>query len=75
MAVDNMKYSNTSKEKWQAVRVLADDRTIAIKRADKGSCVVLWDRMDYLLEAEKQSSELNVCKSINFKEKNFDRPS
>ena len=50
----------------QAIQPLADDRTIVIKRPDKGSCVVVWDRMDYLLEAE---SNTNVYKSINFKEK------
>ena len=57
MPFDNLKHSNTSKEEWQAIRTLADDRTIVIKRADKvvtGSCKVVWDRMDYLLEAEKQ---------------------
>ena len=64
-----MKHSNTSKEEWQAIRALADDRIIVIKRADKGSCVVVWDRMNYLLEAEKQLSDTNVYKSGEFKEK------
>ena len=53
MAFDNLKRRNTSKEEWQAIRALVDDRAIAIKRADKGSCVVVWHRMDHLLEAEK----------------------
>ena len=39
-----MKYSNMSREEWQAVRSSADDRSIVIKRADRGSCVVAWDR-------------------------------
>ena len=30
-------YSNLSKEEWDAIRSLADDRNIVIKRADKGS--------------------------------------
>ena len=34
---------------------LAEDRSIVIKRADKSSCVVVWDRTDYLLEVEKKS--------------------
>ena len=63
-----MKHSNTSKEEWQAIRALADDRIIVIKRADKGSCVVVWDRMNYLLEAEKQLSDTNVYQSGEFKE-------
>ena len=47
-------YSNLTKEEWQAFRSLADDRSIVIKKADNGSCVVVWDRDDYLSEAEKQ---------------------
>ena len=64
-----MKHINTSEEEWQAIWALADDRTIVIKRADKESCVVVWDRMNYLLEAEKQLRDTNVYKSIDFKEK------
>ena len=45
------------------------DRTIDSKKADKGSCVVVWDRMDYLLVAKKQLSDTNVYKSGEFKEK------
>ena len=45
-------YSNFSKEEWQAMQTLADDRSIFIKKADKGSTVVVWDRNDYILEAE-----------------------
>ena len=45
---------NMSREEWQAVRSLANDRSIVIKKADKGSCVVAWDRNDYLQEAERQ---------------------
>ena len=45
-------YSNISKEEWQAMRALANDRSIVIKKADKGSCVVVWDRIDYIAEAE-----------------------
>ena len=29
-----------------------DDRNIVIKKADKGSCVVIWDRNDYITEVE-----------------------
>ena len=32
-------YSNLSKEKWEAVRVLADDCNIVFKKADKSSRV------------------------------------
>ena len=46
-------YSNFNSEEWKAMRSLADDRSLVIKKADKGSCVVVWGRNDYLTEAEK----------------------
>ena len=51
------------------MRSLADDRNLVLKKADKGSCVVVWDRNDFLMEAEKQLSDKNVCKEVNFNEK------
>ena len=59
-------YSNLTKEQWLAVRSLADNRSIVIKKADKGSCIVVWDRGDYLLEAEKQLGDRSVYKDISF---------
>ena len=47
-----LRYSNLSKEEWEAVRTLADDRNIVVKKADKGSFVVIWDRNDYITDAE-----------------------
>ena len=46
--------SNLSKEEWEAVRTLAGDRNIVIKKVDKALCVVIWDRNDYITEAESQ---------------------
>ena len=51
------------------MRALANDRSIVIKKADKGSCVAVWDRNDYIAEAEKQLSDENIYKDINFKDK------
>ena len=62
-------YSNLSKEEWDAIRSLADDRNIVIKRADKGSCAVIWDTNDYVKEVETQLSYQNVYKSAEFKDK------
>ena len=59
-------YSNLSKEEWKAVRSLANDCNIVIKKADKGSCVVTWDRSDYIMEAEKQLNDKLVYKDVNF---------
>ena len=39
---------------WKAVRSLANDSNIILKKADKGSCVVIWDRIDYIMEEETQ---------------------
>ena len=61
-------YSNISKE-WQAMRALAEDRSIVIKNADKGSTVVVWERNDYILQAEKQLSDVHVYKDVSFNEK------
>ena len=36
------------------MRSLANDRSIVVKKADKGSRVLSWDRNDYITEAEKQ---------------------
>ena len=37
----DIKYSNLSREEWNAIRSLADDRNIIIKKADKGSYIVI----------------------------------
>ena len=59
-------YSNLSKEEWKAVRSLANDRNIVIKKADKRSFVVIWDRSDYIMEAEKKLNDKAVYKDVNF---------
>ena len=55
------RYNNLSQEEWRAIRTLADDRSIVIKKAGKGSCIVVCDRADYLREAEKQLSGKKRC--------------
>ena len=57
-----MRYSILSQEEWSAVRSLANDRSIAIKEPDKGSCFVVWDRWDYKKEAEKQLEDSTVIR-------------
>ena len=53
---------------WDALKGLADDRSIVIKKADKDSCVVVWCRDDYIKEAENQLKDNTVYKDVNFKE-------
>ena len=39
------------------MRSLHNDRSVVIKPAEKRSAVVVWDRTDYLKEAERQLSD------------------
>ena len=61
-------YSNFSKEEWQAMRPLVNDRSVVIKKSDKGLCVVVWDREDYIAETERQLGGVTVYKDVAFKE-------
>ena len=40
-------------EECKVLRNLAEDKSIVIKSVDKGSCVVIWDREDYLNEVDR----------------------
>ena len=46
-------FPNVSFEEHEALRILKSDRTIVIKEADKGSAVVVWDKVDYVTEADR----------------------
>ena len=50
------------------MRTLADDRNIVIKKADKRSCVVIWDKYDYITEAESQPKNEQVYQKVSFKQ-------
>ena len=62
-------YSNFNSEEWKAKRPLADVQNLVIKRAEKGSCVVVCDRSDYFRETDKQLTDKNICKENKFYEK------
>ena len=51
------------------MRRLQNDRSVVIKPADKGSAVVVWDRNDYLKEAERQLSDEKTYEEIRITEK------
>ena len=55
---------NLTKGEWLAMRSLADDRSIIIKQADKGSCVVVWDGNDYLVEGCRQLADEVIYKDV-----------
>ena len=43
---------------------MPEDRGKVIKSADKKSCVVIWDREDYLKEADRQLSDSKICRDV-----------
>ena len=51
------------------MRLLASDRSIVIKKAGKGSCVVVSDSEDYIPEASQQLNDESIYKSVKFKDK------
>ena len=48
------------------MRWLAEDCNIVIKPADKGSCVVVWDKLDFLAKAENHLKDNNTYKNVKF---------
>ena len=57
---------NLTKEEWKAMIGLAEDHSIAIKPAYKGSCLVVWDKLDYLAEAENHLKDNNTYQDVKF---------
>ena len=51
------------------MRSLVNDRSVVIKKADKGSFVVVWDHEGYIVEAERQLGDVTVYKDVNLKKK------
>ena len=39
-----------------------------MKKADKGSVVVIWDRVDYIKVTQKQLRDVYVCKRVNVRD-------
>ena len=62
------RYSNRPSDEWKAIRSLTDDTSVVPKKVDQGSTAGVWDRVDYIKEAQKQLKIENVYKQVNFKE-------
>ena len=58
------KYNNLTSKERLALYDLKNDKNIVIKGADKGSTVVVWDRDDYIKEAEKQLGDSDVYEEV-----------
>ena len=52
-------YSNLTKGGGNVLYLLCDDPSNIVKKVDKGSTVVVWDRKEYLREANSQLSDKN----------------
>ena len=50
------------------MRGLAEDRNTIIKPVDNGSYVVVWDREDYIAEANRQLKDNETYESSSFKD-------
>ena len=50
---------NVTKSEKEAITSLGNDPNIVIKKADKGSAVVIMNTVDYIAEAERQLSDTN----------------
>ena len=59
-----LSYSNLSEEQREAIYSLRDDTLIIIKKAEKGSGIVVWDREDYLAEAITQPMDKDVYQGL-----------
>ena len=58
-------YSNFSQSELSALSDIKRDRNIAIKGADKGSVVLVWDWEDYIVEANRQLSDRQVYEEVD----------
>ena len=58
------KSNNLTREEQSALYNLKNDKNIVIKSADKGSAVVVWDRDDYIKEAEKQLGDKEIYEEV-----------
>ena len=59
------KFNNLTNSERKALYDLKNDKSIVIKSADKGSAVEVWDREDYIKEAEKQLGDEEVYEEVS----------
>ena len=62
--ISQNKYNNLTREERSALYNLKNDKKIVIKSADKGSTVVVWDKDDYIKEAEKQLGDKEIYEEV-----------
>ena len=62
-------FNNLTREERSALERLRNDTSIVIKEADKGSAVVVWDRDDYIKEANSQLTDAEVYEETSLDSK------
>ncbi|XP_013868522.1 uncharacterized protein LOC106520812, partial [Austrofundulus limnaeus] len=58
-------HHNLTREERKAIKELNDNKTIIIKPADKGGAVVVWDRNEYIREAQRQLNDPKNYKKLS----------
>ena len=56
--------NNLSKAERLSLKELALDHSLVIKKADKGSCLVIEDRLDYIKDGETHLADANIYQEI-----------
>ena len=62
--IPQYKYNNLTREEWSALYNLKNDKSIVIKSDFKGYAVVVWDRDDYIKEAEEQLGNKDIYEEV-----------
>ena len=57
--------SNISKEQWQGIQTLRQNKNLIIKEADKGGCVVLMNKTHYIKMINEHLNDNNTYKKTN----------
>ena len=64
LKVPKDKFNNLTKEEWDALFDLKNDKPIVIKGANKGSAVAVWDREEYIKEAKNQLRDTKIYEEV-----------
>ena len=58
------KFNSLTNSEWKALYDYENDKNIKIKSADKSAVAIVWDREDYIIEAEKQLGDEKSMKKF-----------
>ena len=64
--VSKDKFNNLTSSERKALYDIKNDKNIETKSADKSAAVVVWDREDYIIEAEKQLVNEELYEELSY---------